>query len=163
MRITESKLRRVIREIIKESIQYTDDTLSDQNKLIWQENARARGYEFNSKVFKIERDCGSSVVKPGDYVLILTDGRGNDKTVLIEDEPELYRNLSRLIESTRFQFFCKHDFDLSKIKNTEMDVSLVQCGQMVSECNGNRFAEWLERDDYWYGRKNDWQAGVFTF
>jgi hypothetical protein len=95
---------------------------------------------------------------------MLTDGRGNDKTVLIEDEPALSRNLPMLIESIRFQFFCKHDFDLSKnVKHTEMDVSLTHCGPMVSECNGNRFAEWLERDDYWTGRKNYWQGGVFTF
>ena len=98
MRITERQLRKVIRQVIRESIEMTDDRRSDRNIEIWQDNARSRGYQFNSKIFKVERDCGSRVVKPGDYILMLTDGRGNEKITV--------SSLPRIIESIRFQFFC---------------------------------------------------------
>ena len=156
MRITERQLRKVIRQVIRESIEMTDDTVSDRNIEIWQDNARSRGYQFNSKIFKVERDCGSRVVKPGDYILMLTDGRGNEKITV--------SSLPRLIESIRFQFFCKHDFDLaSSLRHTDLDVSPLQCGEMVSECNGEKFSQWLGSNDYWSQKDSDWQYGVYTF
>ena len=156
MRITENQLRKFIRQVIRESIQETDDTLSDSNIERWQNNAKHRGYNFNSKVFKVERDCGSKVVKPGDYILMLTDGRGNEKITV--------SSLPRLIESIRFQFFCKHNFDLARsLRHTDLDVSPLQCGEMVSECNGEKFSEWLGKDDYWNQSMSHWQNGIYTF